>query len=437
MYQKVHLQLTFLCTGITAAIMIVMSLIYLNVSEKNLYRNQFNSFKNDMNTISTNLEQQSVITMEWLSKMEAQGNYSFFLLDNGIPFLYNQLTDLSDSGKKALLNDCLNYWQNTLEIVPAKNSSTSSLYNSYHVEFEFSSGEPENDYFGSVIELDRNDSLLQVIILSSLRPLEKQITGQRIRFLFIDAAAVLLLTVFSFLFTGRLLKPVIENQKKQVSFVASASHELRTPLAVILSSAECCQNASPKEQAVFLKNIKQEGMRMSMLIDDMLDLTGIESRQFPVRARAVELDTLILDLYDAFDPLAKRKSISLSLSLPENTLPVCTCDPDRIKQAVSILLHNALSYTREQGHIRMSLSHSRKVFLISVSDDGIGISDEDKKKIFDRFYRAEKSRSTKGHFGLGLSIASEILSAHHGSISVENSPEGGSLFTITLPENSC
>jgi len=83
MYKKVHLQLTCLFTGITAAIMIIMSLCYLYVSESGLFRNQYNSFKNDMNTIATNLEQMPVISMQWLSKMEAQGNYTFFALDNG------------------------------------------------------------------------------------------------------------------------------------------------------------------------------------------------------------------------------------------------------------------------------------------------------------------------------------------------------------------
>ena len=82
MFQKVHIYLTLLCTAITTIIMIIMSCSYLYVSEKSLYKNQMDSFKNDMNTIATNLEQQPVISMEWLSKMESQGNYTFFLLDN-------------------------------------------------------------------------------------------------------------------------------------------------------------------------------------------------------------------------------------------------------------------------------------------------------------------------------------------------------------------
>ena len=104
MYQKVRLRLTLLCTGITASIMITMSLCYLYVSEQGLYKSQFQSFRNDINTIITNLEQQSVISMEWLSKMESQGNYTFFVLDNEIPFLYNQLGSPEEvSAKDSLL----------------------------------------------------------------------------------------------------------------------------------------------------------------------------------------------------------------------------------------------------------------------------------------------------------------------------------------------
>ena len=95
MFRKVHLYLTALCAGITTAILIVMSLLYLYLSEKELYENQFRSFQNDISTISTSLEQQSVISMEWLSKMEARGGYTFYALDNGIPFLYNRLTSFS------------------------------------------------------------------------------------------------------------------------------------------------------------------------------------------------------------------------------------------------------------------------------------------------------------------------------------------------------
>lgn len=101
MFQKVRIRLTLLCSGIITLLIIIMSFLYLRISENNLYRNQFYSFQNDSNTIIINLEQQSVITMEWLSKMEAQGNYQFYLLDNGHPFLYNTLHDTAPAENRA------------------------------------------------------------------------------------------------------------------------------------------------------------------------------------------------------------------------------------------------------------------------------------------------------------------------------------------------
>ena len=431
MFQKVHLRLTLLCTGITAIIMIIMSFCYLYVSETGLYRNQFQAFKNDMNTISTNLEQQTVISMEWLSKMEAQGNYLFFVLDNGTPFLFNQLNDPKEnSSRDLLLQESRDAYANQADLEVSTRTGVFTTIS--HCEYEFTSPSKETKYYGSVISMGSPDSTLEVIVLSSLQNLENQIREQRLRFLLIDVAAVVLLGIFSWFFTGKLLKPIVENQKKQALFIASASHELRTPLSVILSAAECCKSAPPERRDGFLKTICQEGLRVSSLVSDMLTLSQSDNQRFPIRMEPTELDTLLMNSYEAFRPLAQEKSISLSIELPEGALPVCPADPERISQVISILIHNAISYTPEHGKITLAVSKHKERFHISVTDNGIGISDEDKKKIFDRFYRVEKSRSTKDHFGLGLSIAYEIVKAHGGNIQVSDAVGGGSCFTVVL-----
>lgn len=430
MFKKVHIKLTLLCAGITAIIMITMSLCYLYVSETGLYKNYYQSFQSDINTITTNLEQQSVISMEWLSKMEAQGKYLFYVLDNGIPFLYNQLNEPEENPKRALLlEESLDAYQESGWNSP---TNTVSAFTSYHFEFEFTSASCESKFFGSVIRMGKSSSTLEVIVLSSLESLELQIREQRIRFVLIDITAILLLGIFSWIFTGKLLRPIMENQEKQAQFVASASHELRTPLAVIISATECCKNAPSERQEGFLKTISQESIRMSNLVNDMLTLSGSDSHHFLVQPESIELDTLLINVFEAFEPLAKEKSITLSILLPDYALPLCLADPERIKQVISILLHNAISYTPNHGKIDISLSYCKSHFSIAVRDNGIGISDEEKKRIFDRFYRAEKSRSTKDHFGLGLSIALEIIKAHNGSISVTDAIGGGSIFTVML-----
>lgn len=434
MFRKVHLYLTALCAGITTAILIVMSLLYLYLSEKELYENQFRSFQNDINTISTSLEQQSVISMEWLSKMEARGGYTFYALDNGIPFLYNRLTNLSESSDtRRILDACLELYESNYEIDFREEFEGSAYNTCHHVEFPFNPTGGKHEYYISVIELERGTSSLQLLVLSPLNFLREQITRQRIRFFVIDIAAIVLLSLFAFFFTGKLLQPVVESRKKQTEFVAAASHELRTPLAVILSAAECCRDADAEKQTRFLDTIKQEGDILTSLVNDMLTLSASDSQRFSCRPAPVELDTLLINTYEAFEPLAAEKKLSLSIALPEESLPLCTADADRIVQLLSILLHNALSYTPEGGRIDLALSHKKNRFYLTVSDTGVGIPREDKKKIFERFYRAEKSRSAKGHFGLGLSVAAEIVKLHHGSISVSDRPGGGSVFTVMLP----
>lgn len=436
MFQKVHLYLTALCAGITTAIIIVMSLLYLYLSEKELYETQYRSFQNDINTIATSLEQQAVISMEWLSKMESRNGYLFYALDNGVPFLYNRLTGHSDSpDTMRLLSSCLSAYQSSFEYTRIQEElNNGGLYNTcFHAEFPFNPTGGKHEYYAGVIELEKNTASLQIVILSPLHFLQEQITRQRIRFLLIDAAAILLLTLFSFFFTGRLLQPVIESRKKQTDFVAAASHELRTPLAVILSAAECCRDADRENLVKFVDTIGQEGALMASLIDDMLTLSASDSHRFSFRPAPVELDTLLINASEAFEPLAAEKKQSLSVTLPEDALPPCMADAERIMQLLSILLHNAVSYTPEGGSIELALLRRKNRFCLSVSDTGPGIPAADRKKIFDRFYRAEKSRSAKGHFGLGLSIASEIVKLHHGSITVGSREDGGSVFTVTLP----
>lgn len=429
MFQKVHLRLTVLCAGITIAIILIMSLLYLHLSENILYENRYASFQNDIHTITANLEQQPVISMEWLSKMEAQRNYTFFILDNGIPFLYNRLS--SSSGRDTILNECITSCETLFPYFLAEQNA--STYLAQHVEYEFHSPSAAGEYFGSVIRLNRGSSGMQVIVISSLETLENQITAQRMRFLVIGGISSLLLAVFSWFFTSILLSPIRKSREQQIRFISSASHELRTPLAVILSCTECCSNASPEQRNIFLKTICQEGTRMSALVDNMLMLSQSDARSLPLNMKPVELDTLILNIFETFEPLTKQHQLSLSVHIPDNAMPPCTCDPDRIRQVLSVLVHNAVSYTPPGGSICLTASMEKEYFLLCTADTGIGIPDKEKEKIFDRFYRAEKARSKKDHFGLGLSVAYEIVTSHHGIITAADRNGGGSVFTVKLP----
>lgn len=171
---------------------------------------------------------------------------------------------------------------------------------------------------------------------------------------------------------------------------------------------------------------------MSRLINDMLTLSGADSSSLTLRKTAVELDTLLLSSYEKFESLARDKSISLGITLPEDSVPPCHCDKERMEQALSILLDNALSYTPAGGRVCLSLSVSQENFLMRVADNGPGIPDAEKEAVFDRFYRCDKSHKDKNHFGLGLCIAREIVRMHKGNLWAEDAKGKGTAFVIML-----
>lgn len=425
MFQKVHFRLAVLCGSITAFILLVMSLGYLYISEQGLKESSFSSFQNDMNTLIANLEHQSVITHEWLTKMEGGGKYRIHITDNGVPFLFNER---ESEEEKQLFQEAWDVWENDTEIVYG-----GAFSDIYHTEFLFSPKKGRQaDYYACAAVAEKTGGSLQVMILAPLDSLKAQIRRQRFLFFGLDILAILALSLFAWHFTKRILKPLEENQKKQTQFIASASHELRTPLAVILSCASASGKADGEARAHFLDAIQSEGMRMSKLIDDMLLLTTADTGGWSIKTGPVEPDTLLLNLYEAFQPVAAEKNIALSVTLPEEAVPTITGDRERITQVLSILLHNALSYTPQEGSVRLILARHGKNISFSVEDNGPGIPDAEKEQIFERFYRSDRSRSKKGHFGLGLCIAAEIVHAHHGRILVMDTPGGGSTFTVLL-----
>ena len=225
-----------------------------------------------------------------------------------------------------------------------------------------------------------------------------------------------------------------QSEKMKSEFISSVSHELRTPVSVILSSISALKCAEPSEQSRFFATIESEGARMSHLIDELLTLVRSDNQSWRFRMEDTEADTLLLNVYEAYKPLAAKENIGLSLQLPDEAFPPCHWDAERITQVLEILLSNAVSYSRENGLIILKLSYERHEFRFQVIDNGIGISPAARAHIFDRFYREDAARSGKGHFGLGLSIAKEIVAAHHGKILVDDTPGGGATFTVVLPQ---
>ena len=223
--------------------------------------------------------------------------------------------------------------------------------------------------------------------------------------------------------------------QSQKNFIAAVSHELKTPLAVILSTADAIE-ASP-DCTIDVKNhavlIETEISRMTKLIQDLLLLSSIDAGNWISHKSEINVDTLLISLYDKFVNICNQKSIDLQIKMPEECFPSLISDEDRLNQIISILLDNAISYSPEQSVILMDASIQKNYLTISIIDHGIGISEEDREHIFDRFYRCDKSRTKKEHYGLGLSVANELVSLLAGRIYLNDTPGGGCTFTITIP----
>lgn len=275
--------------------------------------------------------------------------------------------------------------------------------------------------------------------MQSLKPLYARIRNSAFLYFALFLFSLCLLALFCWYFTGHLLQPLLASQESQNRFIASVSHELRTPLAVILSNASACEKAPPAEQKPFFQVIAREGGQMSDMLEQLLTLSRADSHGLTLQIEAADLQTLLLETYENFLPLAADSGHLLSIRLPKAELPLCACDVSRIQQVCHILLHNALSYTPSGSTVLLFISEGpyEREITIGVQDDGPGIPDEEKEKIFDRFYRAASmpcaAKDEKGHHGLGLAVAKEIISAHKGTLTVTDAEDGGAVFLAALP----
>ncbi len=429
MLKKVHMRLTLLCAGIPLALLLAISCIYLFVTEANLRKNGFVSFQSDMNTMLANLDQQMMISHEWISQNGKQGAYKIRVWDNGTPLLFNQL---HDSEEETLL------FQNVYEYYTVHFDEPTSLspYFAYHKEFLYPATRyNREDYYACVAFSYRGNGTLSFVILKSLAPLNHQLMEQRLFFILLFLLSAVILFLFAAYLTKKLLIPVEESQKRQLQFISSASHELRTPLTVLLSAASACKRAQQNEQETFLEIIQEEGSRMSGLIRDLLSLAEADRHSFSISTAPTELDTLLLDTYEAFEPLAKEKGYLLSIHIPTDPVPPVHCDKDRIRQVLEILIENGFAHTPAGSRIALFLETRNNDILLSVEDNGHGIPTALRPHVFDRFFSLDSSH--KGtHFGLGLSIAQEIILAHHGQIQIKDSALGGAAFIIKLPITS-
>lgn len=220
------------------------------------------------------------------------------------------------------------------------------------------------------------------------------------------------------------------------AFVAQATHELRTPLTNIRLYVEEAVDAGDEDPALrakCLNVINLESRRLERIVADMLSVSEIEAGSFSLRSGDVRTDQLFDDLKADYEAQAQEKQIGLDFDLPPK-LPVIQADRDKLMLALHNLIGNAMKYTPSGGQVRVSMTADEGGIAVSVTDTGIGISEDDAEHIFDKFYRAKDQRvNTITGTGLGLSLARDVVRLHGGDILLESELNKGSTFTMSIP----
>ncbi len=445
MFDQVQKKLTLLCTSMAGAVLFLLLSILFTRNIVIQRRGEEAAFQSLWMSVSSQFRITPSVNDSYLAQTEAAHQAILHIEENGIPFFFHGAWQ-PESGRESLIRLAMAHAaeEGVFPQIPPVSSPENQT-----PQFKIR-GSAGDAYYGRLLVLASGKGAKSLLLLCHIPSLTVLVRQQLPFFAFAAGLGVLCIWSVSRYITGRALRPAREAAVRQAEFIAAASHELRSPLAVIRSGCFTALQAAARTHGEnpgtgsehslslprILSNMERECSRMARLVSDMLLLASADAGTWTFEQKELDADTLLMDAYETFLPLCRQKSISLSISLPRETGPRFLGDSQRIEQALAILLDNAVSYTPAGGTIRLSLSSSPSppAFLeLEVADSGPGIPDPVKAQIFDRFYRADSSRSAKKHFGLGLSIARELMLLHGGTIRVCDRPGGGSRFILRLP----
>jgi two-component system OmpR family sensor kinase len=223
-----------------------------------------------------------------------------------------------------------------------------------------------------------------------------------------------------------------QSEERMRRFVADASHELRTPLTSIRGFAELSRQRGDVADPDTMRRIEDEAKRMGLLVDDLLLLARLD-QQRPLRTESVDLLPIAADALHNAQAVQPERHISLTI-LPDSEAPVVSGDEARLRQVLGNLVSNALHHTPVDAPVTVSVGTRGSEAILEVSDTGPGLTDEQKARIFERFYRVDTARTrSTGGSGLGLSIVAALVAAHHGRVTVTDTKPHGVTFTVHLP----
>ena len=387
--QKIFHLLIIILTTFLSSIFIAFNL--------SIYNKEYNDLKEKFMIINSTIQKNSYnpIFMEnevYVVIFNRTGN-----IDKIINYSSN---DLTDSEIKELVINNVN---------KINSKKIESLYTSDYVFMETKEG-----------------NLIMVNNTSTKSYLLKELFKSILVFITLETIQV----IISLNITKRIVKPVNEAFIRQKQFIYDASHELKTPIAIISASAEMLEK-NPKEKK-WLENIKTENNRMNKLVISLLDLSKSENIKENEVYTSVNLSKVIKNKALTFESLIYENSLELDVDVVNDIM--FNCNEDRIKELLSILMDNAIKHSLPNSQIIVKLSKEKNNIYLSVKNKGKEIPVSEREKIFERFYRLDKSRNRDDNrYGIGLSIAKNIVINHNGTISV-NCKDGYTTFIVNFKQ---
>lgn len=270
----------------------------------------------------------------------------------------------------------------------------------------------------------------------SLNDYDRHLGESKLALLIGVPIAIFLISIASWWLSAKAMQPAYKSYQQIQQFTADAAHELRTPLAAIQATTESVlrQNTlSETEARDTLKTIERQNHRLSQLVVDLLLLSRMDLHILPAIEQPCCLNDILNDLVEELSFLALSQAIALKSDMPNTPLKV-TGNEEQLYRLFANLIANGIRYTPKGGEVKVTLSHKDRHAIIEIQDTGIGITQTEQEKIFERFYRihSDRSRATGGS-GLGLAIAQAIALSHRGDILLKSEVDKGSNFIVRLP----
>lgn len=419
---KRNLYLVYMITTGLILTVVIVSVVLLTIRQIDTSGEM--SFSIRSFNIIFRLQNDSEIKYSWISENELSGDMVIWIEDNGKPLSYTG-GKYSETDRRVLA-------ERGKELISKKEGKNLSAPPVSESEYKSGiyrlKGDANDNYYVMGASVKVSGGFRSLVVLGNRSRDVRMINFQLALYFGIYLTGLAALALVCRALVSRSVAPVEAGQKQQKEFIAAASHELRSPLAVIRADVSVMKKEKeylPK----FADSIERECVRMARLTDDMLTLAAADAKNFQVRMEKVDIESLLVDIYEEFTGICGQNGISFSLDLEGDELPDIMGDAERIRQILFSLLNNAIAHS---GSARIVLrAHADKGHLVlELEDHGCGIPDEEKEKIFERFYRADRSRGDKSHFGLGLNIAKELLDLHRANLSVRDTEGGGATFVL-------